>query len=120
MIRALSALLLGLTLAGCSDPVAPEGSCVAVVNVHGVMYGTPSIEPPAASAVSAEAYLTITRSTGCLDEGQPSDPLAHGESNFLPVGATLHRIEGFEPEERLAHWSDVLEEWRVLAPHPAF
>ncbi|MBR9991150.1 MAG: hypothetical protein KFH98_15420, partial [Gemmatimonadetes bacterium] len=69
------------------------------------------------SAVSPEPYLTISRNTGCLDQGQPGGDLAHGESNFLAVGTTLHRIAGSEPHEALAVWRPLIEEWEVLRPH---
>lgn len=118
MVRTLSALLLALSLAGCSDPVAATGACVALVNVNDVLYSP--VEPPTVAAVSSDIYLSITRNTGCLDTGQQAEALSHGESNFLPVGTTLHQIEGFDPEERLAHWSSEFEEWQVLAPDPDF
>jgi hypothetical protein len=34
------------------------------------------------------------------------------------VGTALHTFADYEPEERLAVWSDVIDEWRVLAPVP--
>jgi hypothetical protein len=45
----------------------------------------------------------------------PADDLAHGESNFLPAGTTLHGIEGYEPTEALAFWADLIEEWEVVS-----
>lgn len=119
MLRAMSALLL-VGLAGCDDPIAVNGLCVAVVNVDDVMFLQASEESPATAAVSSDIYLTVTRNTGCLDQGEQAEPLSHGESNFLPVGTTLHQIEGFAPEARLAYWSSELEEWQVLAPDPTF
>jgi hypothetical protein len=64
----------------------------------------------------SDVVLHVTRNTGCLDQGQPADPLAHGESNFLDAGTVLHRVVGFEPEQRLAHWAPLVGEWLVLAP----
>lgn len=119
LLTLLAALGTIAAVAACDDsPTRADGSCVAVVNVHGVFFGSngpPAVDP---ETVSSEAFLTVTRSTECLDQGETSDPLAHGESNFLPVGTTLHAIEGYGPEERLAVWSGLVAEWRVLAPVP--
>jgi hypothetical protein len=117
MIRARRLLPLFALALACTEPAGlVDGLCVAVVNIDGVFFGPLSGYPPAASEVSTESYLQITRNTGCLDEGQPSDPLRHSESNFLPAGTTLHTIAGFEPTERLAVWGSVLGEWQVLGP----
>jgi hypothetical protein len=111
--------LLGVgVLAGCSMGLEPDPVCVATVNVHGVLYGTPSVAAPDSSTVSASPYLFVTRGTGCLDQGQPGGSLEHGESNFLATGTPIHTIDGFAPSERLAFWSAVIEEWIVLSPAP--
>lgn len=120
MIRPLFLLLLAV-LAACSNPLATDGMCAAVVNIHDVMF-VPSGDPSAGQAtVSSDVYLTITRTTGCQDtpgaEGPDDDPLAHGESNFLAMGTTLHRVEGFGADERLAFRDDDMEEWRTLVPY---
>jgi hypothetical protein len=78
-----------------------EGTCIAVANVDGVMMTTAN-GVLAADSVGAQ-YLSVTRRTGCLDQGQPSQPLAPGESNFLEVGTALHRVPGFGATERLAY-----------------
>lgn len=110
-------LMLVITLFGCGDSATgPEASCIAVVNIDGVFYGPDDADAADPTAVATEPYLEITRNTGCLDEGQVEDPLAHGESNFLPVGTELHTIDGFDASERLAWWNDTLDEWSVLRP----
>jgi len=119
MVRVLAGVALVVMFASCSDPVASaDGLCVAAVSVDGVMFhpvgGAGGYAD--ASAVSSESYLRISRSTGCLDEGQPGGDLAHGESNFLAVGTTLHRIAGFEPHEALAVFRPLLTEWEILRP----
>jgi len=60
----------------------------------------------------------VTRNTGCLDTGQPADPLAPGESNFLDAGTALHRVSGFATTERLAYWAPVVSEWLAVSPLP--
>lgn len=45
---------------------------------------------------------------------EDANVLAPGESNFLPAGTTLHAVQGFPAEERLA-WLAPEGEWRVLA-----
>lgn len=119
MVRVLAGAALLVVFASCSDPVATDdASCIAAVNVDGVMFhpvgGPAGYADP--SAVSAEPYLTISRHTGCLDEGQPGGDLAHGESNFMAVGTTLHRIAGSEPHEALAVWLPLIGEWEILRP----
>lgn len=119
MVRTFSACLLVSFLSACDTgpaaPVVSEGLCVAVVNVGGVFYSPDSV-PSVSQAEVSDAVLNVTRNTGCLDQGQPADPLEHGESNFLDAGTVLHRVAGFEPEQRLAYWAPVVAEWLVLAP----
>lgn len=113
----LAAVALGAALAACDEgPVGAEGTCVAAVNIEGVTFTSSGAPAPPSNAVASTPYLTITRNTGCLDQGQPADPLAHGESNFLEVGTTLHTVEGYDATERLVYWSDVVDEWLVLEP----
>ena len=123
MTRSVFALFLSLavasTLVGCDgSTTAAEGLCITAVNVDGAMFTLIEAPLPAAEAVSTEVYLTVTRDTGCLDQGEASDPLVHGESNFLPVGTTLHEVDGYGPDERLAVWRGNEEEsgWRFLVP----
>jgi hypothetical protein len=121
MVRVLAGAALIVVFASCSDPVtSADASCVAGVNIDGVMFhpvgGPAGYADP--SAVSAAPYLTISRYTGCLDEGQPGGDLAHGEANFLAVGTTLHRIAGYEPHEALAVWLPLIGEWEILRPPP--
>ena len=117
-MRRASILFGLLAVTACGSPTSTEGTCIAVVNVDGVFYGDAPDPRPTPAEVSSEPYLEITRNTGCLDQGEQADPLGHGESNFLEVGTTLHRIEGYEPGERLAHWAPVIGEWLALSPLP--
>lgn len=112
-IRALVPLAVTLGAAACgSSPVDLDRTCVAVVNVDGVFLTSEGSVLPADSV--GEEHLSITRNTGCLDQGQPVDPLGPGESNFLEVGTALHRIAGFAPTERLAY-RIATGEWSTLA-----
>lgn len=106
------AAMLGVAACGGSGTDV-EGTCIAVVNVNGV-FMTPSGASIPPDSVS-DAYVSITRNTGCLDQGEPSSPLLHAESNFLAVGVSLHRVLGFEPDERLAVQRPT-GEWDVLVP----
>lgn len=116
--RRLPLFLLPLILLGCSESVGLEGLCVAAVNVDGVDFRQIDVPSPGEEDLSDEPYLSITRNTGCLDEGQPGGELSHGESNFLAVGTELFEVDGFAPSERLAYWAEPIEEWRVLGPMP--
>ena len=104
-----------LVLSACDNPTELEGSCLAVVNVQGVFF-TLAEASATSEEISEAPYLTITRNTGCLDQGQVARELAHGESNFLAVGSTLHTVAGFEASEGLAYYAPVVEEWVVLVP----
>ena len=117
MKRTRLLLLLVAAVLGCEDSrTGPEALCIAVVNVAGVSFTSGSAGPFDPTSVSTEPYLAGTRRTGCLDQGQTSDPLGHGESNFLPVGTELHTMAGFQAMERLAWWNDTLGEWSILTP----
>jgi len=114
-------LLIGsLSLfAGCRrGPTGVDATCIAAVNVHGVLYVPTSIPSLDSTKVETDVYLTVTRDTGCLDQGEPGASLADGESNFLPVGTTLHRITDTPPEWRLAYWEPEVHVWRALEPPP--
>jgi hypothetical protein len=121
MNRTSTAVLLVAVVAACSEPITSDRLCVTAVNVAGIIYGSsggPSAYADPAT-VSADVYATVTRNTGCQDEGGVRNvALAHGESNFLPAGTTLHRITGFEAAERLAVWRPLIGEWNVLLPRP--
>lgn len=135
---AVLSLMVAGTFAACGEgsTLAPEASCIAVVNVGGILYGpssAPAVDPV---DLSGDPYVVVTRNTGCLDEVQgrtgplggkleppgggggvtTGSTLAPGESNFLPEGSELYAISGFEPAERLAYWASVVGEWRVLEP----
>jgi hypothetical protein len=119
MRRAILIPALGLLVACGESTVAVEGSCVAAVNIDGTTYHPASLPPVLAEDVGA-FYVEVTLNTGCLDQGEPPVELGHGESNFLEVGTKIHRVDGFEPEERLALWAPIVGEWSPLVPHPVF
>lgn len=111
------ALIVVALATACEDDLTGiEGSCIALVNVHGVGFGESAAGPLDPASVASEPYLTVTRNTGCLDQGEPADPWMHGESNFLEPGTTLHAIEGFDPAERLAVYYELVDEWQALEP----
>lgn len=113
------ALFVVALATACADvPTGIEGLCIKLVNVHGVAFGESSASPPDPASVSSEPYLTVTRNTGCLDQGEPADPWMHGESNFLEPGTTLHEIEGVDPTERLAFYDEFMQEWQAMEPVP--
>ena len=114
IVTTLAAVALA---AACSDSATGlEGMCLAAVNVDGVIFVESAADPPDPTSASSAPYLTVTRNTGCLDQGEPSDPLMHAESNFLEPGTTLHTIDGFDPTERLAVYYELIDEWLPLAP----
>jgi hypothetical protein len=117
---AAAAWVLVVALTACEGgPSGPTvaGLCVGVVNVGGVFY-THASGASAPAADIGDVHLTISRTTGCLDTGQPADPLAPGESNFLEARTALHRVEGYPAAERLAYWSPIVSVWLSLAPLP--
>jgi len=123
-----SILLLGTAACACSSLVGTDPSCLAVLELDGVRYGESEIQTPLESDIDPQAYAAVTRALACLDEpglmGQGGDvsapaaasglPPRSADSNFLPLGTTLHRIAGFDPTERLAYWSSSYEIWRVV------
>jgi len=115
-MHAKLALLLAAVLWACGpSTVDVSGGCIAAVNVDGVLFtGGESLR--VAPADVGSLYVVVTRHTGCLDQGEPADPLGHGESNFLDVGTAIHRVVGFEADARLTYWSDVVDEWLPLTP----
>ncbi len=101
-MRALFPLAVAVGAVACGSSLTDlDGTCVAVVNIDGVFLTSEGGVLPADSV--GDEHLSITRNTGCLDQGQPADPLGPGESNFLEVGTALHRIPGFAHTERLAY-----------------
>lgn len=76
--------------------------------IDSVAYGLDSALQPESQTVG-EKYTEVTRFVDCskgvfIDaHTHLSDfcPLADGESNFLPTGTPIHRIEGVDPAEAL-------------------
>lgn len=57
-----------------------------------------------------EVVGTVLRRVGCYDTpgvGDPEDTVLYdGDANFLPVGTTLHAVEGEDPEVMLTAQSE--------------
>lgn len=111
-VRLFLVLAVGAAGACGQSPVEVDGTCVAVVNVDGVYMTTEGGVVPVDSV--GVPYLTVGRSTGCLDQGEPNDPLGPGESNFLEAGTELRRVAGYEATERLAYRIDS-GEWLAVS-----
>lgn len=113
----LPIVALALSLSGCSSPAEPslESACLPAVLLGGTVYQLAPDERPPAEAPPAEVVAVVQRLNAvCPDTpGAPGAPLvADGDSNFFPVGTTLHAIPGVSPMERVAvEW---LGEWLVL------
>jgi hypothetical protein len=109
--------IIGLTLlTACGGSLlGVDGSCVAVVNVGGTLF-TPLDSALVQAGDIEEVVVVVSLDTGCLDQGEPSSPLGHGESNFLEVGTEIRRVTGYAAEERLTYWAPVVAEWLALAP----
>jgi hypothetical protein len=122
MLKAIRVLPLLVGLSACSDPVGVDGSQIAVVVLDGVAYGPANIEP---GDVVGGVHTTVKRRIDCsrgrwLSRNvhvEDHCPLEEGESNFLDGGTAIHRIEGAQPHERLAYFSEFLWEWRALVPY---
>lgn len=128
--RAITLGVLGLAVAGCAgrDVIGLDGALIAVVIVGDVAYREAAYLQPATRPVG-EAYAQVLRFVDCSQgvwRGQThiSDycPLEDGDSNFLPEGTILYRIEGVDPAEGVAVFReyDVVPardpEWVELAP----
>ncbi len=114
-------IAVGLVLAGCGNDIAgPAGSCVALVNVSGVAFTPAPALAVAAADVQTEPLLTVSRNTGCNDLNPTGEEdLAPGESNFLESGTTLHTVDGYPAEDRLAVFMPEIEAWQALVPAPS-
>ena len=116
-------------ICSCSSSVGTDPSCLAVIELDGVRYGESEVRAPLESNIDSAVYAAVTRALACVDEpelagqaGNLSAPSAVSESqiprpadsNYLPLGTTLHRVAGFDPTERLAYWSSTYLIWRVV------
>jgi hypothetical protein len=108
MVRTLAALMLGAALVGCSDVVATADMVrVGLVRIEDRVYSPAGpLEPESAQGPE---YAEVLRYVDCSDGvwlgvgADASDwcPLENGDSNFLPAGTPLYRVEGMPPEEGL-------------------
>lgn len=113
MRNALAGLVGAVVVAACSEPAGTtEALCISIVNAHGTFFSPYAYVE--SGKVSSDVYLTISRTTACHDQGEPTVPVRHAESNYLPVGTTLHEIAGFAPTERLAVWLPLTGDWHML------
>ena len=128
---AVVALVLGL--AGCdgSDPSGPEALQIAVVVLDGVAWSEAGVLDITARPVG-EAHTVVQRHVDCsggvwLDpntHGSDACVLGDGDSNYLPAGTVLYRIEGEDPAQVLAVYREydvtpaIDPEWVELAPVP--
>lgn len=127
MRRSRLALLMGsatiLGVGACTDPVSTDAALVAGVVIDSVFYGLDSTLR-AESQTVGEKYAEVLRFVDCSEgvwvnrSTYVSDfcPLADGESNYLPAGTPIHRIEGVEPAEALTVLHGGVQE--VLRPLP--
>ena len=112
-----TALLLLLTTLACGGdtPVSVDGTCAVGVHLNDLFY-LPLDRAVDEGEISAEPYFHIARyDPECYDQGETHRPV-DGESNFLAEGTPLHRVEGFEPLERLAYYDEDAAGWRPLVP----
>lgn len=116
---------LGAMVAGCSEPAGTDAVLVTAVVVDDFYY-TPRAHLESQTQVVGEKYAEVVRLVDCRDGIWLDDrtyvsdhcPLQNGESNYLPTGTPIHRIEGVEPGEALTVYHG--EVWEVLHPgdHP--
>lgn len=114
-------VLLGLVLAGCSSPAEPslESACLPAVRVEGIVYQLAPDERLSTDASPGVVAVVQRLNPVCPDApGAPGAALiADGDSNFFPVGTTLHGIPGVPATERVTvEW---LGEWLVLEAEDA-
>lgn len=122
MKRLALAALIAVGVSGCeSDPVSVDGCLVAVAVVIDSVPWAPTGTLDPGRTVGSEV-LRVTRRVDCSDGVWLSEtehvsawcPLGHGESNYLPAGTPIHRIEGEDPDGLLTVYYD--EVWEVLHP----
>lgn len=120
-LLAPAALALALGAAACDDATAPLAMQIRVVIIDGTAYTTRAAME-AERPVVGERYAVVRRYVDCSggvaadEHTHLSDycPLRDGESNYLPAGTPIHRLEGVEPAVALA--ARHLEQWQILRP----
>lgn len=116
----IAAATVLLAITGCSEVTAPAGSCAALLNIDGVMYTKDNGSVASAAVVSSGAVGEVNALRECVDVNpkEGDNVLLPGESNFLPAGTTIHSVEGFTSQERLAYRLDTEDVWYILVPLP--
>lgn len=129
VVKTVVPALLVLALAGCGEATGPEASQIGVVIVDSVAYAATGRLDVAERPIGA-AYAEVRRYVDCSqgvwldDDTHVEDAcfLEDGDSNFLPAGTVLYRIEGVDPSEALAVYREydvvppIEPEWLELAP----
>ncbi len=122
----LALLMSSVTILGvgaCTDPVSTDAALIAGVVIDSAFYSRAS-HLDAATQTVGEKYAEVKRFVDCSQgvwidvNTHVSDfcPLSDGESNYLPTGTPIHRIEGVEPAEALTVLHAGVQE--VLRPLP--
>lgn len=119
---ALAALAAVTAACDLLTPPAVAGDCIAVVYLDGRYFVAMGTAESATDFSPGALYATVTRYRECqdtvtIDESgaveESIEPLEDGESNFLPEGTPLHRVDGYPPTERLA--ADTEYGWELVA-----
>jgi hypothetical protein len=121
--RAVLVVAVGAGAIACDSLTGPHesGSCIAVVLLEGRYYVSMGTTEGATDFTPGTLYATVSRYRECQDNfavdengtiDNPPVPLGDGESNFLPVGTPLHRVDGYPPTERLA--ADTEYGWQLV------
>ena len=119
----MAALALAAAAGGCADVVASEN----LVEVRFVVVDDRAYtagESLAGAGAVGEKYAEVLRFVDCSgglwlgDTTGPDDwcPLEDGDSNFLPEGTAIHRVESRSPAEALTAHHDGA--WVELRPVP--
>lgn len=98
--------------------LAPDATCIAAVNVHGVHYVLSPLVAVTPADISSEPDVEITRNTGCLDQGEPAEDLAHGSRTSFRPARRFTESRGTSPSTRWPFGADLIAEWQVVSPMP--
>ena len=124
MIRRSALLLTALVTVACDSPAtAPEASRapIATVRVGDMLYvASGLLGSEVVSAPVATVIRTITCDGVHVGNTHTSDVCLweDGDAERLPVGTTLHAIEGHDTDERLTALYE--DEWIVLKADPRY
>lgn len=121
---------VGLAAAGCAgrDVSGPQASLVQMVVIDDLYYEQAADFDPETRPLG-EPYAQVLRYVDCSQGVWRGNthisaycPLENGDSNFLPAGTILYRIEGVDPAVGLAVFREydvtpvVDSHWVELAP----